>query len=180
VPQVAKEHRWLPALARALPLPIPQPVAMGRPDEVFPRPWSVYRWIEGEPAATARVTDLTVFAEDLTAFLRALFAIDASDGPPAGQHSWFRGGPLTVWDGQTRQLIRVFAGRIDAGAATRVWETALASGWDRPPVWVHGDVTASNLLVADGKLHAVIDFGGAAVGDPACDLGARPAICAGE
>jgi aminoglycoside phosphotransferase (APT) family kinase protein len=37
-------------------------------------------------------------------------------------------------------------------------------------VWVHGDVTASNLLVRDGRLAAVIDFGCCAVGDPACDL----------
>ena len=46
----------------------------------------------------------------------------------------------------------------------------MASTWTGPPVWVHGDVTASNLLVLDGRLAAVIDFGCAAVGDPACDL----------
>src|SRR5487761_1675104 len=62
VPQVAKEHRWLPVLARQLPLPIPEPVAMGRPGDEFPRPWSVYRWIEGEPASTGQVADLTGFA----------------------------------------------------------------------------------------------------------------------
>jgi aminoglycoside phosphotransferase (APT) family kinase protein len=67
-------------------------------------------------------------------------------------------------------LIRLTADDIDAGAAASVWDTALASTWEQAPVWVHGDVTASNLLVADGALHAVIDFGGAAVGDPACDL----------
>jgi len=37
-------------------------------------------------------------------------------------------------------------------------------------VWVHGDVTATNLLVADGRLAGVLDFGCVAVGDPACDL----------
>ena len=37
-------------------------------------------------------------------------------------------------------------------------------------MWVHGDVAASNLIVAGGRLQAVIDFGCAAVGDPACDL----------
>lgn len=67
-------------------------------------------------------------------------------------------------------MIRLTADDIDAGAAASVWDTALASTWEQAPVWVHGDVTASNLLVADGALHAVIDFGGAAVGDPACDL----------
>ncbi|MDQ4068087.1 MAG: phosphotransferase [Actinomycetota bacterium] len=53
VAQVEKEHRWLPVLAGHLPLPIPHPVAMGRPSGAFPRPWSIYRWIDGDPASVA-------------------------------------------------------------------------------------------------------------------------------
>ena len=170
VAQVAKEHRWLPVLARHLPLPIPEPVAMGRPGAGFRRPWSVYRWIAGEPASASEVPDLAAFAEGLAGFLTALQAIDASDGPPAGAHNFFKGGPLATWDEQTRRLIDLTADDIDARAATSVWDTALNSTWERGPVWVHGDLTASNMLVADGALHGVIDFGGAAVGDPACDL----------
>jgi aminoglycoside phosphotransferase (APT) family kinase protein len=141
--QIAKEHRWLRVLAPSLPLPIPEPVAMGGPSDEFPRPWSVYRWIAGEPASADQVADLVRFASSLAEFLTAL---------------------------QARQLIRLTAGDVDASAATKVWDAAVASTWDRPPVWVHGDVTGSNLLIADGSLHAVIDFGGLAVGDPACDL----------
>lgn len=170
VAQVGKEHRWLPVLAPRLPLPIPLPVALGRPDQGFPRPWSIYRWIDGEPACAGPIADLTVFAADLAGFLTALYAIDASGGPPPGAHSAFRGGPLTTWDEQTRNAIRLLADDIDARAATTVWEEALASPWQQAPVWVHGDVTASNLLLTGGALHAVIDFGCAAVGDPACDL----------
>jgi len=168
--QVGKEHRWLPFLARQLPLPIPEPVAMGRPGDGFPWPWSVYRWLAGEPASVGQVTDPAGFAAVLAGFLAALQAVDASDGPPPGEHSCFRGAPLATWDEQTRRLIRLVADDIDAEAATGVWDTALASTWERAPVWVHGDVTGSNLLVADGGLRAVIDFGCAAVGDPACDL----------
>jgi len=168
--QVGKEHHWLPVLAPHLPLPIPEPVAMGCPTDEFPRPWSVYRWLAGEPASADQVTDLARFAASLTGFLAALQAIDASDGPPAGEHNFFRGGPLATYDEQTRQLIRQRADDIDASAATRVWDAAMASTWERAPVWVHGDVTGSNLLVTDGALRAVIDFGGVAVGDPACDL----------
>jgi len=168
--QVGKEHHWLPVLAPHLPLPIPEPVAMGCPTDEFPRPWSVYRWLAGEPASADQVTDLARFAASLTGFLAALQAIDASDGPPAGEHNFFRGGPLATYDEQTRQLIRQRADDIDASAATRVWDAAMASTWGRAPVWVHGDVTGSNLLVTDGALRAVIDFGGVAVGDPACDL----------
>jgi aminoglycoside phosphotransferase (APT) family kinase protein len=170
VPQVEKEHRWLPVLAAQLPLPIPEPVALGQPDDGFPRPWSIYRWIEGNPANVGRLADLAGFAADLADFLSALYAIDASGGPPAGAHSFFRGGPLNTYDAQSRASIERLADEIDAEAATEVWDAALASTWDRSPVWVHGDVVESNLLVAEGRLRAVIDFGCAAVGDPACDL----------
>jgi aminoglycoside phosphotransferase (APT) family kinase protein len=77
---------------------------------------------------------------------------------------------LITYDAATRQAIAALKGRIDADAATEVWETALMTTWDRPPVWVHGDVSAGNLLVQAGRLHAVIDFGMLGVGDPACDL----------
>ena len=170
IAQVAKEHRWLPVLARQLPLPIPEPVAMGRPGEEFPRPWSVYRWIAGEPASAGQVADLVGFAASLAGFLAALQAIDASGGPPAGAHNFFRGAPLGTWDEQTRRLIRLAGDDIDARAATGVWDTALASTREQAPVWVHGDLSASNMLVAGGALQAVIDFGGVAVGDPAYDL----------
>jgi aminoglycoside phosphotransferase (APT) family kinase protein len=91
-------------------------------------------------------------------------------GPPAGEHSFFRGGPLATYDAETRAAIEERAHELDAAAATEVWEAALAATWRGPAVWVHGDVTGANLLVADGRLSAVIDFGCAAVGDPACDL----------
>lgn len=61
--------------------------------------------------------------------------------------------------------------RIDVQAATAAWEATLRTpDWDAPPVWVHSDLMPGNLLVREGRLHAVIDFGTAGVGDPACDL----------
>ncbi len=157
-------------LAHQLPLPIPEPVAIGRPDIDFPRAWSIYRWIDGEPASHAPIADLATLASQLAGFLRALYAIDPSDGPPPGAHNFWRGGPLDTYDAQTRGSIRLLTDDIDADTATAVWDAALTSTWDRSPVWVHGDVAASNLIVAGGRLTAVIDFGCAAVGDPACDL----------
>jgi aminoglycoside phosphotransferase (APT) family kinase protein len=168
--QVDKEHRWLPVLAPQLPLPIPQPLAKGEPSPEFPRPWSVYRWLNGEPATLERIADLDRFAVDLGAFLRALYRADAAGGPRAGVQSFFRGGPLTTWDEQTRGAVDALASEIDGDAVMAVWERALSAGFDGPEVWVHGDVVASNLLVTDGALSAVIDFGCSAVGDPACDL----------
>jgi aminoglycoside phosphotransferase (APT) family kinase protein len=168
--QVEKEHRWLPRLAPQLPLPIPVPLALGVPGEGYPWHWSVYRWLDGEPATGDRIADLPRFATTLAQFLVALQRTDATGGPTPGAHNFFRGGPLATYDGQTRRSIAALNDAIDAHAATAVWDTALASTWQEPPVWVHGDVAAGNLLVHGSRLCAVIDFGCCGVGDPACDL----------
>jgi aminoglycoside phosphotransferase (APT) family kinase protein len=180
VAQVEKEHRWLPYLAHQLPLPIPEPIAYGRPTDAFPRPWSIYRWRHGEIALAERVQDETLFARDLAAFLVALHAIGPNDGPAAGDHSFWRGGPLAALDASARRSIATLAHELDVELATAVWETALATEWRRPPVWVHGDITNSNLLVVEGQLSAVLDFGCSAVGDPACDLAIAWTFFAGE
>lgn len=170
VAQVEKEQLWLPRLAPLLPLPIPTPVAMGKPDDGYPCPWSIYRWIDGEVAANARIDDRTRFGRDAAGFLATLQTIDPTDGPAAGAHSHNRGGPLAAFDEQTRTAIAELGDRIDTAGATEAWGAALAATWDGPPVWVHGDIAMGNLLVRDGRLSAVIDFGCSAVGDPACDL----------
>jgi aminoglycoside phosphotransferase (APT) family kinase protein len=157
-------------LAPHLPVPIPVPVGLGEPTDGYPHPWSVYRWLDGEPALDTAIPDLDAFARDAAAFLLALQAIDAFGGPEPGQHSWFRGGPLTVYDAETRAAIDALGDKIPRERATRMWETALSTAWLKPPVWFHGDVAGGNLLVRDGRLAAVIDFGTSGVGDPACDL----------
>ncbi len=170
VAQVQKEHIWLPRLAAHLPLPIPTPLAKGEPTESYPWPWSVYAWLPGESANIAPIGDPVRFARDVAGFLKALQAVDAKDGPAAGAHSHNRGAGLTAFDAQTRQAIAALGGRIDRDLALRQWDAALAARFDGPPVWVHGDIASGNLLVEDGSLSAVIDFGCSAVGDPACDL----------
>lgn len=168
--QVAKEQRWLPELAQHVPLPIPAPVAMGQPGEDYPWAWSVYRWLAGETASVAQIQDRAGFAGKLAGFLKALQQIAPAEGPLAGAHNFFRGGHLSVYDGETRAALEILSTEIDRAAATAVWETALETSWQGLPVWVHGDVSPANLLVSEGQLCAVIDFGSCGVGDPACDL----------
>lgn len=169
-PQVAAEHRWLPVLAPGLPLPIPQPLARGEPGEGYPWPWTVARWIEGETATSAGVAGEAAFGRDLARFLAILQGLDAAEGPAPGRRNFHRGGDLANYDGETRTAIERLDGRFDPEAVTSVWEAALAARFEGPAVWVHGDVAPGNLLVRDGRLCAVIDFGCMAVGDPACDL----------
>lgn len=168
--QVEKEHRWLPKLAPGLPLPIPVPLAMGKPEYHYPWKWSVYQWLEGETAAFAPIADLVTFAADLAQFLIALHKVDIKDGPLPGLHSFYRGGSLSVYDKEIRHAISLLKGQVDENAANQLWERALETTWNHSKVWVHGDVSAGNLLVQGGKLCAVIDFGQLVVGDPACDL----------
>ena len=170
VPQIDKEHRWLPILAPQLPLPIPQPIAKGEPGCGLPAQWSIYRWLPGEPAALTRAADYERLAEDLGRFLTALYRVNTDGGPAAGAHSFNRGGPVSTMDEQTRATIAELGDEIDHDGALAVWDAALAAEWNGPDVWVHGDVTGSNLLFEQGRLCGVIDFGCAAVGDPACDL----------
>jgi len=167
--QVDKEHRWLPVMARQLPLQIPQPLVRGVPGCGFPWPWSVYQWLPGTPLAESHITDQSTLAADLADFLAALYKIDPTGGPPPGKHSCQRGAPVSVWDGEARQALKALDGEIDTALAAQVWEEALAAEWDGKPVWVHGDVADGNLLTEHGRLSAVIDFGCCAVGDPACD-----------
>jgi aminoglycoside phosphotransferase (APT) family kinase protein len=178
--QVEKEQRWLPRLAPQLPLSIPVPLATGVPGSGYPWPWSVYRWLDGETAMNGRIADLTEFATTLAHFLTALQRIDPTGGPPPGPHNFYRGGPLTVYEGEARQAIAALNGKIDTGAATEVLDAALASSWQGAPVWFHGDIAAGNLLVRNGRLSAIIDFGTSGVGDPACDLAIAWTLFEGE
>ncbi|AXE86604.1 aminoglycoside phosphotransferase family protein [Streptomyces sp. Go-475] len=169
-PAVAKENRWLPVLAPSLPVPVPPIVARGRPGEGYPYDWSVRGWLDGEVARPERIADLPRFAESVAGFLRALWAVDPTGGPPAGAHSFYRGAPPAHYDDETRRALAALAGRVDTDRAAAVWDAALRATWRGRPVWFHGDVAANNLLVRDGELAAVIDFGTSGVGDPACDL----------
>jgi aminoglycoside phosphotransferase (APT) family kinase protein len=168
--QVEKEQRWLPLLAPRLPLPIPEPVAKGTPGGGYPYAWSVYRWLDGEPAREQTIGDLTEFATALAAFLVALQRIDTTEGPPPGQHNFYRGGPLVTYANEVDCAVDALATEIPRDAVLRVWDAALSTTWERDPVWLHGDVAIGNLLLRDGRLAAVIDFGCSGVGDPACDM----------
>lgn len=168
--QAEKETRWLPRLARHLPVAIPVPVGVGRPGEGFPWVWSVYDWLEGETASRERIGDLVQFGWDVARFLAALQKLGTAGGPAPGQHNFHRGGPIAYYAEEAHASIEAIAARIDAAAAHAVMDAAVAAEFAGPSAWVHGDIAAGNLLVRDGRLGAVIDFGSCAVGDPACDL----------
>jgi aminoglycoside phosphotransferase (APT) family kinase protein len=175
------EREWLPKLAPLLPLAVPVPLAKGLPAEDYPWDWSVYRWLRGETAIIERITDQRQVATDLAQFLAALQRVDLTGGPSPGAHNFFRGVPLAMRDAPTRTAIASLNGAIDVTAVSAAWEAALcASEWQRSPVWIHGDLSPGNLLVEQGRLSAVIDFGCLGIGDPACDLTIAWTLLTGE
>ncbi|HLE98592.1 MAG TPA: aminoglycoside phosphotransferase family protein [Gaiellaceae bacterium] len=165
-----KERRWLPMLARLLPLAVPVPLAHGVPGGGYPFLWSVYPWLQGRDATRARVVDTARLALDLASFVRALWQTDPAIGPVPGEHNAFRGVPLATRDARTRSSIELLRNSIDVGAVTAAWESALRAPAEHAPVWIHGDLDPRNLLVDEGRLSAVIDWGCLGVGDPACDV----------
>ena len=161
-----KEFDWLPKLGPLLPVAVPTPVARGVAGEGYPHEWAVFDWLDGEDATTVPL-DLHRAAVDLAGILESLWRMDATAGPSPGG----RGGPLRPRDEATRVGIAALGDAIDGAAVTAVWEAALAAPeWDRQPVWIHGDLDARNLLVGNGQITGVLDWGCAGVGDPACDV----------
>ena len=168
--QIERVARWLPVLAPHLPVAVPLPVATGEPTDDYPWAWSIVSWIPGEDATTAPL-DRGPAVADLAAFVDALGAVDPTGGPVPSAANFGRGVPLATRDQETRRWIERARGMVDTRAVTAAWEDALwAPTWDGPPQWLHGDIASGNLLVRDGRIGAVIDWGALGVGDPACDL----------
>jgi aminoglycoside phosphotransferase (APT) family kinase protein len=169
VHQARSDARWLPRLAPHLPAALPVPVAVGAPGHGYPFPWSVAPWLPGVTPSRAGV-DRSALARDLAAFVRALHAVDAADGPP--KTGTQRGVPLARCDEGVRRTLAESVALADVRERVlAVWEDAVAApAHDGPPVWMHGDLMDGNLLVDHGRLSAVIDWGGLGVGDPAPDL----------
>lgn len=168
--QAAKEARFLPLLAPQLPVAVPVPLALGEPEAEYPWQWSVHGWIDGQTAGRTNVADRPQLARDVAAFLAALQRASTRNGPAPGPHNYQRGAAImTAYGAQARLSVETLAARIDVSGAHAVLDAADA-GMESAPCWVHGDVAIGNLLVRDGRLCAVIDFGCMAVGDPACDL----------
>ncbi|MGC6769662.1 aminoglycoside phosphotransferase family protein [Enterococcus sp. LJL51] len=167
-PQIEKEAAWLPYLGKELSLSITSQVALGQRDSLFPYPWSVNQWLEGD-ILTKENVDSEVLALELGNFLNELKEIDASSGPAAGQHNFYRGGELQIYNNEVIEGIQYLSEVYDPDKLTALWEAALRTQWQHSPVWVHGDIAPGNLLVNTGHLTAVIDFGILGTGDPACD-----------
>lgn len=164
--QIEKELKWLPKLVTHLPLAIPNPLVSGKPCKDFPYPWYIYNWIQGGDLYDTKPQNLIEIASDLAKFIKSLHKISA-DGAPVAR----RGLPLATKNDEVRKAILDLKDMVDPDIITSIWEECSNTpNWDKPAIWLHGDLLPSNLLIQNGKLNSVIDFGLMGIGDPACDL----------
>lgn len=170
--KVAKEQNLLPKLVHHLSFDIPVPIKMGAPSADYPYPFSIYKWLQGRSINLINKEEIKLerLAFDMAKFLKELQTIKNVEGPMPGQHNWWRGGHISFYDKDAQEQIEKLSNIIDANKAMDLWIRALNTKWNKAPVWIHGDFAIGNMLMKNGKLSAVIDFGGMGMGDPACDL----------
>lgn len=169
VAQIEKENKWLPILAKNISLPITKPIALGMPNRDYPYPWAINEYIPGETACNTNVRSLESFAEEIAEFLKELQTIDTTNAPTAGEHNFYRGAHPSVYQEEVNESLRDLKEILPVKDIETIWEESINSVWKKEPVWIHGDIAPGNLLVDDGQLSGVIDFGIMGIGDPACD-----------
>ena len=170
--KVPKEQELLPRLKSYFTIPIPEPIKMGYPSSDYPFHFSIYKWLEGSSANTLTMDNknLESIAFHLATFLKELQNIRDLEGPAPGQHNWWRGDHVSVYDEGARKQMSELTNVINSNKAINLWGQACKTRWNTNPVWIHGDFASGNIIIQNGRLAGVIDFGGMGVGDPACDL----------
>lgn len=171
VESLEKELVWLPKLT-GLPLAVPKVLFHGQVKAELGFEFGILTWLEGSDATPGAIEDRRLAAGALAHFLSKLRSIPTEGAPLAGPENSNRGVELATLSEKTLASIEVLADEIHADAARRIWEQACLAPFEGQPTWVHGDLKADNMLAKDGQLTAVIDWGLAAVGDPAVDIAA--------
>ena len=164
---IVNEARWLAGWSARLPIPIPEPVRVGRPTAHYPWPWSICPWFDGEVAANSALTDPAREARLLGRFLDVLHVPMPDNGP----ENPYRGIPFAELTPRVFANIEKLGNEIDREATVARWdEFSGVAEWDGPPIFLHGDLHTANMLVHEGQISAVIDFGDVTTGDPAVDF----------
>ncbi|MCB0629882.1 MAG: aminoglycoside phosphotransferase family protein [Saprospiraceae bacterium] len=168
VPLLHHEQKWLPQLTASLPIPIPAPIRIGKPAGTYPWPWSIIPFLAGNTAD--QVAPAAHQAERFGAFLKALHQKAPADAP----QNELRGVPLQQRAELVEQCIKNLESKTDliSPAHRSVWEEALAAPVYREARWLHGDLHARNVIVKDGVINGIIDWGDLTSGDVATDLAA--------
>ena len=165
---IENEQRWLPEIADRLPIPVPSPLRKGAPGVGYPWSWSILPWLRGESADLEPLEPDQ--AQPLARFLKALHVSPPADAPK----SKVRGVPLSERVASVEDRMQRLAHKttLVTPDIRRAWESGLTAAENYEPTWIHGDLHARNILVENGKITGIIDWGDMTSGDRATDLAA--------
>lgn len=163
-PLMRNELTWLARMAARLAVGAPVPVLGGRPSGDYPYPWAVVPWLEGAPTATMQPVRRDAYAGELADALRSLHAPAPAEAPV----NPYRGVDFAE---RAAQAVIQLGGAAPPVLLGLIRDASEAPVYRGRAVWLHGDPHPGNVLVRDGRLHALIDFGDLCRGDPASDLG---------
>lgn len=165
---IDNEQRWLPELAPRLPIPIPMPVRLGLPAGRYPWNWSITPWFDGDVAARASLDRPATDAARLGSFFAALH----QPAPHNAPRNPYRGGALIDRSDSFGTNLEALDSRFDKDLIASIFANATTVEPPTEPCWLHGDLHTRNMIVDDGELSAIIDWGDICAGDRACDLAA--------
>ncbi len=164
---IESEQKWLPVLAPTITFPAPIPIRNGIPGNGYPWHWSVVPWIDGEEAdrSPPAADQAPLFAK----FLKSLHQPAPEDAPQKP----FRGIPLADLADTATERLEALSGATPAipDVIPNIWDKALAAPAADERRWLHGDLHTRNVLVRDGRIVGIIDWGDMTTGDAATDLG---------
>ena len=176
---IKKEEIWTSRFRSQLPVLIPEIRFIGEPEHAYSESWSVVTWIDGEHPQTAKEAGIDEQRQLATDLARVIRAIREQKVPRNIDESlrWYRGGALKDFDTAVRKALKkceeIVDLDLDLALAAEVWDQAMTmprAQVAQTDCWYHADLVAENLLVSEGSLHAVLDWGVMGVGDPAVDL----------
>jgi aminoglycoside phosphotransferase (APT) family kinase protein len=163
---IKKECQWLVTIAKLLSTPISEPIYQGSPEVFYPYVWAINKWHNGQNPCFEISNEYALLAKDLAIFLNELHAIRLANGPISR-----RGLPLNSVDIETINAIKQLEEEINIQSVSMLWKRLLITpSWNKPSVWVHGDLLPGNIIVQNNRLTAIIDFSDIGMGDPSCDL----------
>ncbi|MEQ9315585.1 MAG: phosphotransferase, partial [Henriciella sp.] len=178
-------HQREPAALKALsdlPLETPRFMAKGSLPDPEGWPWMICTWLHGVSMDAAGHTATTEDAGRLALFLLDLQGFHKRNAAePAPDNHW-RGVGLAQRGEVTADAIATLSDEFDGEALSKVWASALSADPCKrdEQTWIHGDMHPANLVVRDGAITGVIDWGLSGLGDPACDLMAAYTVFSGK
>ncbi len=166
--QVIKEAEILPKIAPKLSIEIPRPILLLKPNDLFPYHFSIMRWVDGDVYDKKDIDNFDLI-DKLATILVELRHLPQFEKWLCGQHNFYRGAHISVYEDETRDALEQLTILEDKELLEERLNQALKTEWKDTPVFIHGDIAPNNLLIENRKLVGLIDFGNCGMGDPACD-----------